>query len=233
MLQSMDGIEVVGEAADTFEARELLPTLHPDLLLLDINLPEESGLDFLATLDPAPRVIMVTAHDEHALRAFEFGAIDYLLKPVQPQRLRLAIDRVMASVPPLKADPADPTPPPAAEDVEGATRLDLEQRILLRDGERNFFIPVSAILMVEACGTYARVVLSDASPLIQRSLTFLEHRLPERWFFRANRNAIINLRAIRHVEPWFSGGLKVTLENGAGVEISRRQARQFRDQLML
>lgn len=230
MLAAFPQIEIVGEAADASEAREAIKRLRPDLLLLDIQLPEETGLDLLASLPAIPQVIMVTAHDEHALSAFEFGAIDYVLKPVEESRLQLAIERALArstsDAPFSGDDPGDVADPLAVP-------LDPDHRVLLRDGARSLFVPVSAIIAIEACGAYARVVLAEERPLIHRSLAFLERRLPEQWFFRANRNALINLRRIKSVEPWFSGGLRVQLEGGHAVEISRRQAKTFRERNQL
>ncbi len=236
MLRAFPQIEIVGEAADAHEARECIERLRPELLLLDIQLPEETGLDLLASLPEIPLVIMVTAHDEHALRAFEFGAIDYVLKPVQESRLQIAIQRVLARPTIENPEPSGEAEDDSTETEEDstdpsghATPLDLEHRVLLRDGSRSVFAPVADIIMIEACGAYARIVLANERLLIHRSLAFLERRLPAQWFFRANRNALINLRKIKSVEPWFSGGLRVTLEASCTVEVSRRQAKNFRE----
>lgn len=235
MLRAFPQIEIVGEAPDAVAARESIERLRPELLLLDIQLPEESGLDLLASLREIPQVIIVTAHDEHALRAFEFGATDYVLKPVQEARLQRALERVLQRSAATEAPPGGSTAETEEVDTEHdpAEPMEFDQRVLLRDGTRSVFTPISAIIAIEACGPYARIILPEDRPLIHRSLAFLERRLPEKWFFRANRHTLINLRMIKGVEPWFSGGLRVTLEGGHAIEVSRRQARTFRDRLML
>ena len=106
--------------------------------------------------------------------------------------------------------------------------------MLLRDGDQTYFVPVKTIQSIEACGSYARVHLGDRRPLIPRSLNFLEQRrLPARLFFRVSRNAIVNIREVTKIEPWFSGGLRSTLRNGSTFDLSRRQAKLFRDSMTL
>lgn len=235
MLRAFPQIEIVGEAPDVATARENIERLQPDLLLLDIQLPEESGLDLLASLKEIPQVIIVTAHDEHALRAFEFGATDYVLKPVQEARLQRALERVLQRS--VASETAPPVEETDSEEIDPndhtAEPMEFDQRVLLRDGARSVFTPISSIISIEACGPYARIILPNDRPLIHRSLAFLERRLPAKWFFRANRHTLINLRMIKSVEPWFSGGLRVALEGEHSIEVSRRQAKNFRERLML
>lgn len=230
MLRAYPQIEVVGEAADAVEARELIAKLHPDLLFLDVQMPEETGLELLASLAVAPRVIFVTAHDHHALQAFEFGASDYLLKPVEPERLRRSVERVTAS-------PINPPNRPGKDEESSEDReivaLAAEQKVFVRDGDHCWFVPVSAIQGAEACGSYVKLWLETGEPLIHRSLTFLEQRLPRALFFRANRTVLVNVQAVTKVEPWFSGGLKLTLKGGRTIEVSRRQAKDFRENMSL
>lgn len=226
MLERYPQIQVVGEAADATEARAVIARVQPELLFLDVHMPEESGLDLLASLRAIPRVIFVTAHDQHALRAFEFGAVDYLLKPVEPARLRQAVDR-------LGREAAEPEPEPSETAADEIIPLRADQKVLLRDGDRTWFVPVAALHGAESCGAYAKLWLEPDSPVIHRSLAFLERRLPPELFFRASRTEMVNVQSVTAVEPWFSGGLRLTLKSGRQVEVSRRQARAFRERTQL
>lgn len=227
LLSDFPALEIVGEAADTEEARQLIARLKPELIFLDVQMPEESGLDLLASLRNPPRVIFVTAFDEHALAAFEFGAIDYLLKPVEPARLRRAIAR-LAGPDRAAADEAV-----AVEASPQITALGLGEKVLLRDGDRTWFVEVSAIRGAESCGAYAKLWFEKEVVIIHRSLAFLEKRLPASLFLRANRAQLVNLAFIEKVDPWFSGSVKVRLRGGPEVEFSRRQAQIFRDRTSL
>ena len=226
MLERYPQIEVVGEAADATEARVVIAREKPDLLFLDVHMPEESGLDLLATLPAIPRVIFVTAYDQHALRAFEFGAVDYLLKPVETASLRQAVERLGAESPEAEPELADAESPDIVP-------LTLDQKVLLRDGDRTWFLPVTAIHSAESCGAYVKLWLEHDAPVIHRSLAFLERRLPPTLFFRASRTEMVNVQSVTAVEPWFSGGLRLMLKSGRQVEVSRRQARAFRERTLL
>lgn len=239
MLAAYPELEIVGEASDAASGLECIRRLSPDLVFLDVQMPEKSGLDLLSELETLPLVIFVTAHDRHAMRAFDFGATDYLLKPVTEARLRVAVLRALAA--------RDTGAVPSSYDGEGhlgegaaaavgiapVEPLAEDQCVLLRDGDQTYFVPVKSIQSIEACGSYARVHLGERRPLIPRSLNFLEQRLPARLFFRVSRNAIVNIREVTKIEPWFSGGLRATLRNGSTFDLSRRQAKLFRDSMTL
>jgi two-component system, LytTR family, response regulator len=160
-------------------------------------------------------VIFTTAYDEFAVKAFEFNALDYLLKPVDPNRLIAALERLrqreVASAP-AGAGPA-------------------LQRLTL--GDRCWFVPVKSIRLLESEGNYTRLHFDDHKPQLFRSLTAMEERLDPRNFFRANRKQVINLTWVEGIEPWFSGGLLVKLKGGPKVELSRRQAQDFRERMSL
>lgn len=239
MLAAYPSLVIAGEASDAASGLECIRTLRPDLVFLDVQMPEKSGLELLAELETLPLVIFVTAHDRHAMRAFDFGATDYLLKPVTEARLRMAVLRAFAAVEDGTVPAADDSAPPSEESVADAPAtaivepLDEDQCVLLRDGDQTYFVPVKSIQSIEACGAYARVHVGDRRPLIPRSLNFLERRLPTRLFFRVSRNAIVNIREVAKIEPWFSGGLRATLRNGSTFDLSRRQAKLFRDSMTL
>lgn len=222
LLSAFPDIAIVGEAANAKQAREQLAN-HPDLLFLDVQMPGETGMELLASLEPpAPHVIFTTAYDEFAVKAFELNALDYLLKPVDPERLAAAIERLRAkSV--------------AGENARATARerLAAEDKVFVREGDRCWFVEVKSIRLLESEGNYTRVHFDNAQPQLFRSLNAMEERLDPKYFFRANRRQIINLAWIDKIEPWFSGGLLVHLKGGAKVELSRRQAQEFREKMSL
>ncbi len=213
LLLEFPWVEIVGEAAEIVEAAEKVETLAPELLFLDIQMPGGSGFDLLARLEHLPQVIFTTAHSEHAVRAFEVNALDYLLKPVEPERLAAALSRIK------RGDGAQALPAGAP----------LEQ-LFVRDGPRCWFIPLREVSLLSADGNYVRLLWGKLRPLLGRPLSVLEQRLDPKHFFRANRSQIINLDFIESVEVGVNGRLHVQLRDGGPeVEISRRQARRFRD----
>ena len=221
LLVAFPHIEIVGEARTAQQARELNGSVRPDLVFLDVQMPGETGLELLESLEPpAPRVIFTTAHDEFAVKAFELNALDYLLKPVDPARLATAVARLEDR--PGCAPAAAPT-----------GQLGNEDKVFVREGDRCWFVEVRTIRLLESEGNYTRVHFADAQPHLFRSLNAMEERLDAKFFFRANRRQIINLAWVEKIEPWFSGGLLVHLKGGAKVELSRRQAQEFREQMSL
>ena len=215
MLAGMPGTECVGEADDVPSAREAIAALKPDLLLLDIQLPSGNGFDVLDGVQPVPAVVFTTAYDQYAVRAFEANALDYLVKPVAPERLRAALARV-----------GEHAPAPPARELLGA-----DDKVFLREGDRCWFVTLGEIQRIVVDGNYARVWFRDQCVLLARSLNALEARLDPALFFRANRNTLVNLRMVRSVEPSVGDGYVLTLKDGSEVELSRRQAREFREQM--
>ena len=227
LLAAFPDIVVAGEAANAKQAREQIAALAPDLIFLDVQMPGESGMELLESLEPpVPHVIFATAYDEFAVKAFELNALDYLLKPVDPARLATAIEKLHA-----KLNGAAPE----AASAKGAARdrLAAEDKVFVREGDRCWFVEVKQIRLLESEGNYTRVHFADAQPQLFRSLNAMEERLDPRYFFRANRRQIINLAWIDKIEPWFSGGLLVHLKGGAKIELSRRQAQEFREKMSL
>jgi len=216
MLSKYPQIEIVGEFKNTIEAEEGLKSLHPDLMFIDIQMPGETGLEFLERIDFAPRTIFVTAYDEFAIKAFELNAFDYVLKPLDSERL----DEVIS-----KLDEENKTP----ESVEKNEVLKSGDNILIKDGDKVWFIKIDDIRYFESDGNYVKVYFKEFHPLLLRSLNNLNERIDSRLFFRANRKYLINLNRIVKMETWFNGGLQVELDCGTKIEISRRQAIKFKD----
>jgi len=216
LLNEFGWIEVVGEAGNVDQAEELVASLTPELLFLDIQMPGGTGFDLLSRLEDLPQVIFTTAYDEHAVRAFEVDALDYLLKPIDPSRLAEALSRA-------KAAQAARTPQPGAV---------LEQ-IFVRDGERCWFVPLREVRLLSSEGNYVRLSWGKERPLLGRALAALEQRLDANRFFRVNRRQIINLEFIERVELGVNGRLHAQLRDGPEVEISRRQARLFKTKMSI
>ncbi len=212
LLAEFPWVEIVAEAGNVAEAAAAIEANAPELLFLDIKMPGGTGFDLLARLEHVPRVIFTTAYDEHAVRAFEVNALDYLLKPVEPERLAGALARARA-----------PAPAPAAP-----RQPHIVERLFIRDGARCWFVPLHEVSLIVAEGNYVRQHWREVRPLLGRPLSSLEERLDPQRFFRANRRQIINVEFIEGVEPGTSGQLHVQLRGGPEVEISRRQARVFK-----
>ena len=221
LLAELPQVECVGEADDVPSGRAAIERLQPDLVLLDIQMPSGTGFDLLDALDVAPPVVFTTAYDDYAVRAFEANALDYLVKPVVPERLAAAIARAHARR-------------PAAETVASERGLlGLDDQVFLRDGERCWFVALGDIHRIVVDGNYARVWFRDQCALLARSLSALESRLDPAVFFRANRNTLVNLRMVKNIDLSVGEGYDLTLRDGSVVEVSRRQARELRERLAL
>ncbi len=212
-------VEIVGEAANADEAATVIDQTYPDLIFLDIQMPGKTGFDLLTDLQRTPEVIFTTAYDEFALKAFEVNALDYLLKPVEPKRLKDALNKLH-----LLDEKPDPI-------HQNRSILSENDQVFVKDGDRCWFVKLSEIRLFESVGNYARVFFGAHKPLILKSLNALEERLDEKIFFRANRKHIINLRLVEKIEPYFNGGLLAELKGGEKIEISRRQTVRFKEMM--
>jgi len=223
LLSSHDKIEVIGEAANAEEGLDMIETLAPDIVFLDIQMPGKTGFDMLTELDKTPHVIFVTAYDEYALRAFEVNALDYLMKPVEPKRLAEAILKIQLANEKEQNNISN----------QPQSNLSENDQVFVKDGEKCWFVKLSEVRLFESVGNYAKVHFGNNKPLILKSLNALEERLDDKVFFRANRKHIINLRMIEKVEPYFNGGLLLELKAGEKIEVSRRQAVKFKEMMSL
>ncbi|ACT96342.1 LytR/AlgR family response regulator transcription factor [Dyadobacter fermentans] len=226
LLEPYTKIEIVGEAANAEEALKLIEEQQPELLFLDIQMPGKNGFELLSSIEgKSPEVIFTTAFDEYAIKAFEFNALDYLLKPIDTERLKETIHRIEEN----QAQPETPSHTnERAEKVLGEN-----DQVFVKDGEKCWFVKLGKIRLFESMGNYVRLHFDDQKPLVLKSLNNLEERLDPNTYFRANRKHIINLHWIEKIEPWFSGGLLVTLQGGDKIEISRRQAIRFKELMSL
>lgn len=223
LLSEFSEVEIVDEAANVDEGVEKIRQHDPDVVFLDIQMPGKTGFDLLEELDRAPRVIFTTAYDEYAIKAFEFNALDYLLKPIEPARLAEAIKKITVE---KKED--------EELDLKLVNRqLKADDQVFVKDGDRCWFVKLEEVRLFESEGNYVRLFFRDQKPLILKTLNYLDERLDGRTFFRANRKHIINLKYIENIEPWLNGGLLVKMKDGKKVEVSRRQSIKFKEMLSL
>jgi two-component system LytT family response regulator len=227
LLAQAGDVEIVGEAADGLEALQMIETLVPDLVLLDIQMPGLDGFGVVEALEDPPQIVFVTAYDEHAIRAFEVNALDYLLKPFSRVRLQKAIRRAQAAVAGEHDLSAQLRPLLANLAAQGRTMV----RLAVRDRERIRVLDVDEVDWIGIQDERAVVHVGDREYPIRRTLAELEARLDPARFFRAHRSAIVNLDRVKEVIPWFKGSHKLRLTTGAEVELSRAQARALRELL--
>jgi two-component system LytT family response regulator len=222
LLAQYPDIQIVGEANNAETAIESIKQLKPDVIFLDIQMPGKNGFELLEEISGLPEVVFVTAYDEYAIRAFEVNALDYLLKPVQPNRLAETVKKILNKETSSSGETKEQTQP-----------LNDNDQVFVKDGDKCWFVKLSDIRLFESEGNYVRVHFEKNRPLILRSLNNLDERLNNRTFFRASRKHIINLKWVEGIENWFNGGLMVRLRGGEQVEISRRQAAKLKDMMSL
>jgi two-component system LytT family response regulator len=219
MLGAFPELEVVGQADHPDTALELIALTQPDVIFLDINMPGASGFELLEKLENSPRIVFTTAYSEYAIKSFDYNTIDYLLKPISPARLAQAVAKLLTA-------PEELTP-------EQKPPLEMNSQIFIKDNEKCFLVTLESIRYIESCKNYVRVFFDDKSAFIKKSLNQVEERLPSRFFFRANRQFIVNLRCITAIEEAIHDGYDITMNNGAKIEVSRRQAADLKELLSL
>lgn len=230
LLKEHPDVEIAAEAGNADDAEDMLEKHDPDLLFLDIQMPGRSGLEMLETCPDPPQTILTTAFDRYALRGFELNAVDYLLKPIAPERLFEALRRVRERLQPRSSTAESEA---QARGAVSTTRTGGNLRqVFVRDGDRCWLVRMDEISLLRAEGNYTRVFFAGNHPMIPRSLGQIELRLDPALFFRANRSEIINLRRVTSISPE-GGGYVVSLRDGADVVVSRRQAKVLRDLLAL
>jgi two-component system, LytTR family, response regulator len=211
MLSEHPSVEIIGEAENVEQASKLIRTQQPQVVFLDIQMPGESGFALLEKVTADFKVIFVTAFDAYAIRAFEVNALDYLLKPINPDRLARAIERLAAAELPS---------------AQTARKLEYEDRLFIEVDEHSRFMKINSIVCISAAGDYSEVVTNEGKKsLVQKSLKEWEDRLPEKYFTRIHRSTIINLEYIERIVGWFNRSYQVHLRHvEEPLTMSRRYA---------
>jgi len=223
LLAEFPEINIIAECHNADQAINKIEVLKPDVIFLDIQMPVKNGFDLLEEISFVPQVIFTTAYDEYAIKAFEVNAFDYLLKPIESERLKDCLQKLSKNI-------QEDTVENIATNVQSNSEmLGSSDQVFVKDGDKCWFVKLSKISAFESEGNYVRVYFENNKPLILKSLNSLEKRLSPDDFFRANRKFIINLNWIESMENWFNGGLRVSLTGGKQIEISRRQAAKLKD----
>lgn len=220
-LEDVDWIEVAGEASDGRAAVRLVDELEPDLLFLDVRLPELTGLEVVERVRHRPALVFTTAHDRFAVAAFELGALDYLLKPFGPERFRRMLGRVRSQL-------AAPGAPDAVERTRQALAPAPMRRLFARSGARIVPLPVESIRRIQAAGDYAEVHCAAGRFLLQLSLGELLSRLDPGCFVQVHRSHIVNLDHVRQLKPYDERRLLITVEGGEEIVASRKASEELR-----
>jgi two-component system LytT family response regulator len=221
MLRAFDWVEVVGEAADGESAVTGIQALRPELVFMDVQMPGLLGTEVLRRLERPPFVIFTTAYSEHAVAAFELGAVDYLLKPFGPTRLAAAVERVRAAL-------GEPAPADPIERLSGALGGGPISRLFVRIGGALAALPVERVSWFEADGDYVIAHDGSARHVLHLSLSRLVTRLDPRRFARVHRAHIVNLDHVRAFRPDARGNLEAEMLDGARVPVSRARAQEIR-----
>jgi len=217
-----ESIQLCGEAGNPRDALPLILAEQPELLFLDINMPGKNGFELLEELDYEPKVIFITAYEEYALRSFEFTTVDYLLKPISVSRLKTAIERLTLFSSDAEADDA------------GFSPLEIDSGVLLREGINCHWVYLKDICYFESYGNYTQVYWGMNKAMIYRAMSKIEKRLPEKYFFRANRQHIVNIAAIKSVESWGNSSYRLQIMAGGDnstneIDVSRRHSIRFKE----
>ena len=221
MLAAFDWVEIVGEAADGQSAVRAINALKPELVFLDVQMPGMLGTDALRRLERAPFVMFTTAYAEHAVDAFELGAVDYLLKPFGPTRLAAAMERVRSAL-------GEPSTVDTFERLSGALAGGPISRLFVRIAGALVPLPVERVSWFEADGDYVVAHAGPSRHMLHLALSRLEARLDPRRFTRIHRAHIVNLDHVKAFRPDGKGNLEAELLDGTRVPVSRSRAQEMR-----
>lgn len=220
LLAELPGVDVVGTAANGLEAVQQIEALAPEAVFLDIEMPGLDGFEVLGSVRSMPPFVFVTAYDEYAIRAFEANAVDYLLKPIDPERVRRSVGRLR--------ERAGQPQAAVMEQLVAQLRPAGPRRLAVRQANRIVLVGTREILQVGAEDKLVYVHTAKGKYLIDRTVTALETQLAPLGFLRVNRGDLVNLEYVREAAPWFSGSWQLKLANGAEVTVSRDRVREMK-----
>jgi len=226
MLKGDREVEIVGEARDGGEAIEAIKAHAPDIVFLDVQMPDMNGFDVLklAATNHPPLIVFVTAYDQHALHAFEVHAVDYLMKPFDRRRFAQALGHAKAQLH-LKQRPDTAAIIKRLEEFKGEVRY--LQRFAIKTGEAVVFIRAAEVDSIEAEGNYVRLNVANSSYLLRETLNSVESKIDPRMFVRIHRSTIVNMNRVKELQIWARGEYRVVLQNGACHPLSRGYREHF------
>jgi two-component system LytT family response regulator len=232
LLSEQPDIDVVGEARDGEEAVSAILAHAPDLVFLDIQMPKMDGFEVIKTIGPEnmPLVVFVTAYDQHALKAFDVRALDYLLKPFDRERFAESIGRVRQAIERSGSDEIGRRLLELVRELKpgGAQRSD---RLVIKSAGRLFFLRIDEIDWVEAAGNYVKLHVGTDEHLLRETMNGIEVKLDPDKFFRIHRSRIVNMERIKELQPWFNGEYVVILRNGTKLTLSRGYREKLQERL--
>lgn len=226
-LRDESDIELIGECGDGDSAVSDIKSRKPDLVFLDIQMPEKNGFDVIRSLGPKkmPIVIFVTAYDQYALQAFDVHALDYLLKPFNKERLRRAVSRVREQFVQKSTTSLDDRLLSLLEDLRPEKKY--IERLVVKTSGRVFFLKVDEIDWIEAAGNYVKIHIGREAHMIRETMNGIENKLDPEQFMRIHRSTVVNIDKIKELHPMFSGDYAVILRNGAELSLSRNYRDRF------
>jgi|SRR5690242_3050066 two-component system LytT family response regulator len=233
LLSAEPDIEVLGECRDGEEAVSVIHDRHPDLVLLDVEMPRMNGFQVIDTIgaDEMPMVIFVTAYDQHAIRAFEVRALDYLLKPFDRTRFTDALQRARAQIETQTTGDLGRRLIALMKDLKREPPK--TDRLVVKSGGRLFFLRADEVDWIEAAGNYVRLHVGAQAHLLRETMNGIEARLDPERFFRIHRCRIVNVERIQEMQPWLNGEYSVVLRSGVRLTLSRGYRERLQEKLKL
>lgn len=227
-LENFPEVELVGEASNGNDGAALIDKLKPDFIFLDVQMPGMTGFDMLDEIDHEPYVIFTTAYDQYAIQAFEKNAVDYILKPLDAERFRVAVDRALKR---KKMEAGN------LEDLLGSMRpvrerTSYESHIFVQKSEKLFSLPVEEILHLEASGDYTIITTKGDQFVSSSGIGKLEEIMNPDRFIRVHRSTIVNINYLKEIERHFNGGMVVKMQSGKSFPVSRTYAKQIRKKVV-
>ena len=224
MLSVYDNIDVIGAAETVSEALAIIDECQPEVIFLDIHMPEQNGFELLAQMNYDARIVFTTAYAEYAVQAFEHDTVDYLLKPISKERLTKAVAK-LANTNQVNRD--------GGNLIVNVELLEENSRIFVKDNEKCHLIEVKNIDYIESCKNYVQIYFEQQKVFVKKSLNQVEARLPLKLFFRVSRQFIINLRSVVNIDETVQDGYVLTMSDGKLIEVSRRNAVKLKSLLSL
>jgi two-component system LytT family response regulator len=228
-LRDEPDVQVVGECGNGADALKQIRAIKPELVFLDIQMPEKDGFEVVEALDGGhvPAIIFVTAYDQYALQAFEVHALDYLLKPFNRERFRRAVAHARAQIEKIRLGNLDERLSSLLADLQTGRRY--LERLVVKSVGRVFFLRTAEIDWIEAAGNYLKLHVGRDSHMIRETMNSIESKLDPAVFLRIHRSTIVNIDRIKELHPMFSGDYSVILRNGTELALSRNYRDRFLD----